>query len=219
MPGRESAPVRGFLPPCDHLRQLREAHGRPARTGATGDGADGSRAAAIAIHAGQRRRPQDAHLAEIAAERVAEAAVGFRQQFGGEGADRRLGQQPGDLQGGPHVGARQCGRTGFAPIWIQREKSRASIRVACRQEISTAHRNRNQRSNAIPYERCVVADRPAACNSPKYAATAATGSPAESSSRYGLPRITGRRQRPPPGNHQRPQIPRRLFTFDHGQRP
>jgi hypothetical protein len=82
-------------------------------------------------------------------------------------------------------GARQCGRTGFARIWIQREKSRASIRVASRHAISTAQRNRNQRSNAIPYERCVVTDRPAACSSPKYAATAATGSPEESNSRYG----------------------------------
>jgi hypothetical protein len=82
-------------------------------------------------------------------------------------------------------GARQCGRAGLALIWIHREKSRASIRVASRQAISTAHKNRNQRSNAIPYERCVVTDRPAACNSPKYAATGATGSPEESSSRYG----------------------------------
>ena len=82
-------------------------------------------------------------------------------------------------------GARQCGRAGFAPIWIQRAKSRASLRVASRQATSTAQRNRNQRNNAIPYERWVVAARPAACNSPKYAATAVTGSPEESSSRYG----------------------------------
>ena len=51
--------------------------------------------------------------------------------------------------------------------------------------ISTDHKNRNHRSNAIAYERCVAADRPAACNSPRYAVTAETGSPDGPTNRYG----------------------------------
>jgi hypothetical protein len=51
---------------------------------------------------------------------------------------------------GDSFGDLQCGRAGFAVIWIQRAKSRASLRVASRHGISTAHRNRNHRNRSMP---------------------------------------------------------------------
>jgi hypothetical protein len=74
--------------------------------------------------------------------------------------------------------SRQCGRTGFAVTWIQRQKSRASTRVAPSHGTATAAKKRNHRNNAIPYDRCVVAGNPRACRSRQYAATGPTTRPA-----------------------------------------
>ena len=62
-------------------------------------------------------------------------------------------------------------------------KSLASTRVAWSQPTPTARKNRNQRSRSIPYERCVVAGRPHARRSLRYAATGAITTPSASSSR------------------------------------
>ena len=58
--------------------------------------------------------------------------------------------------------SRQCGRTGFPASCSHRQKSRASNRVARSQATPDAHKNRNQRSRSIPYERTVCSARPAA---------------------------------------------------------
>jgi hypothetical protein len=50
------------------------------------------------------------------------------------------------------------------------------------------HKNRNHRSRSIPYERCVAADRPAACSSAKNADTASTLCPSGPKSRQGAQR-------------------------------
>jgi hypothetical protein len=67
----------------------------------------------------------------------------------------------------------------------QRQKSRASTRVARFHGTRIAHKNRNHRSRSIPYERTVAAARPVACKSAKNADTASTGVPAGSTSRNG----------------------------------
>ena len=81
--------------------------------------------------------------------------------------------------------ARQCGRAGLPATCIHRQKSRASTRVARSHATPIAHKNRNQRSRSIPYERTVAAARPAACRSPKNSDTASTSAPAGSVSRNG----------------------------------
>jgi hypothetical protein len=73
--------------------------------------------------------------------------------------------------------------SGLPATNIHRQKSRASARVVRFHGTSIAHKNRNQRSRSIPYERSVASDRPAACKSRKNADTDSTGTPAESSSR------------------------------------
>ncbi|MCW2942385.1 MAG: hypothetical protein JWN00_5370 [Actinomycetia bacterium] len=57
----------------------------------------------------------------------------------------------------------------------------AASRITC----GGLYGSRNQRSNAMQYDRWVVAGLPAACRSFRYAATGATSTPAGSTSRYG----------------------------------
>ena len=111
--------------------------------------------------------------------------------------------------------ARQCGRAGLSTTCSHRQKSRASTRVASSQTTPTAHKNRNQRSNAIPYDRCVVAGRPPADNSAKNADTAATGTPAASSKRNGANRSPVDRSDPPRGTTNRDNS-RAALLDDHG---
>jgi hypothetical protein len=69
------------------------------------------------------------------------------------------------------------GRAGLSASWRYRQKSRASALVARFQGTSTAQVNRNQRSSASAYDRCVVPGRPAACKSRRYSDAGPTRSP------------------------------------------
>jgi len=73
-----------------------------------------------------------------------------------------------------------AGRPVLPASWSQRQKSRASILVAWFQGTSTAQVNRNQRSSASAYDRCVVAGRPAACRSLRNSDTGPTRPPSGS---------------------------------------
>ena len=64
----------------------------------------------------------------------------------------------------------------------------------------------------------MVAGRPHAVNSAKYAATGATTAPSASTSRYGWNRSPVASRRPPPGTTSTGQIPRRIPIADHEQR-
>lgn len=75
--------------------------------------------------------------------------------------------------------------TVLAPHRRCRQKSRASVLVAWSHETPTAQQNRNQRSSANEYDRCVVAGRPVACKSRKYSDTGPIRTPVGSLSQYG----------------------------------
>ena len=66
---------------------------------------------------------------------------------------------------------------GLPASWRYRQKSRASTLVAWSHGTSTAHVNRNQRSSASAYDRCVVAGRPVACRSRRNSDTGTTRPP------------------------------------------
>jgi hypothetical protein len=78
-----------------------------------------------------------------------------------------------------HLARSRARRTGARPVPLapvgphrpancsHRQKSRPSDRVARSQATPAAHRNRNQRSKSMPYERTVSSARPAACRCPK----------------------------------------------------
>jgi len=76
-------------------------------------------------------------------------------------------------------------RPGLSESWRCRQKSRASVLVAWSHGTSTAQVNRNQRSSASEYDRCVVAGRPAACRSRRNSDTGSTRPPPGPLRQYG----------------------------------